>query len=92
MVLMWQVLDCLPKGQYPGSVLVKLAVGNLREFAATAKHWEEEALRLRKRTSYLLRVHVYQVRFPGRVGCPGLRWYYFRLAVSLLCYYLVLVT
>lgn len=57
-----QVLDCLPEGQYPGSLLIKLGLGTLRQFSESAAEWQAEALKLRKRTSYLLRVHVYQVR------------------------------
>ena len=56
-----QVLDCLPEGQYPGSLLIKLGLGTLRQFSESAAEWQAEALKLRKRTSYLLRVHVYQV-------------------------------
>ena len=42
---------------------MKLAMGTLREFSEASKAWHAEALSLRKRTSYLLRVHVYQVKF-----------------------------
>lgn len=55
------MLDCLPEGQYPGSLLIKLGLGTLRQFSESAADWQAEALELRKRTSYLLRVHVYQV-------------------------------
>eukprot|EP00752_Nemacystus_decipiens_P012046 g10680.t1 len=57
-----KVLDCLPEGQYPGSLLIKLGLGTLRQFSESAAEWQAEALRLRNRTSYLLRVHVYQGR------------------------------
>lgn len=57
-----QVLNSLNKGQCPGMLLIKLAVGKIAEFAATVQEWQEEALSLRHRTSYLLRVHIYQVR------------------------------
>lgn len=57
-----QVLNWLPEGQFPGSVLIKLALGSLEEFSETEAHWKAEALKLRERTSYMLRVHVYQVR------------------------------
>lgn len=63
-----QVLNCLPQGQYPGSLLIKLALGGIRDFAESETEWEREALRLRKRTSYLLRVHVYQVFGLGTGG------------------------
>lgn len=62
MMMPIQVLDCLPEGQYPGSLLIKLGLGSLRQFSESAAEWQAEALKLRKRTSYLLRVHVYQVR------------------------------
>lgn len=68
-----QVLDCLPKGQYPGSLLIKLALGNLRPFKNSFADWNTEALRLRHRTSYLLRVHVYQVGGGTGVGL-GFGW------------------
>ena len=67
----------MPEGQYPGSVLVKLGLGTLREFSEASKAWHAEALSLRKLTSYLLRVHVYQVgicRFGFGVGL-GLVWF-----------------
>lgn len=65
-----QVLDCLPEGQYPGSLLIKLGLGTLRQFSESAAEWQAEALKLRKRTSYLLRVHVYQVLVErNRGGC-----------------------
>ncbi|CAM9992524.1 unnamed protein product [Ectocarpus sp. 6 AP-2014] len=57
-----KVLDCLPPGQYPGSVLIKLGLGTLRQFSESAAEWQAEALKLRNRTSYLLRVHIYQGR------------------------------
>lgn len=57
-----QVLDCLPEGQYPGSLLIKLGLGTLRDFSESAAEWQAEALKLRNRTSYLLRVHIYQVK------------------------------
>lgn len=59
------MLDCLPQGQYPGSLLIKLGMGTLRQFSESAAEWQAEALQLRKRTSYLLRVHVYQVKTGG---------------------------
>ncbi|CAM9701229.1 unnamed protein product, partial [Scytosiphon promiscuus] len=57
-----KVLDCLPEGQYPGSLLIKLGLGTLRDFSESAAEWQAEALKLRMRTSYLLRVHIYQGR------------------------------
>ncbi|CAN0172504.1 unnamed protein product, partial [Hapterophycus canaliculatus] len=57
-----QLLDCLLEGQYPGSLLIKLGLGSLRDFSESAAEWQAEALKLRIRTSYLLRVHIYQGR------------------------------
>ena len=66
------MLNRLPAGQYPGSVLIKLAVGSLQEFSETAAQWQEEALKLRERTPYLLRVHIYQVGISEtKKKCPA---------------------
>ncbi|CAM9709920.1 unnamed protein product, partial [Sphacelaria rigidula] len=63
---MLQVLNLIEQGQYPGSVLIKLSLGSVEEFAATTAAWQAEALKLRSLSSYLLRVHIYQGRdFPA---------------------------
>ena len=66
-----QVLNMIEPGQYPGSVLIKLGLGSVEEFAATTAAWQAEALKLRNLTSYLLRVHIYQVRQLRSDGIDG---------------------
>lgn len=53
-------IDALVDGEFPGNVMVKLGFGEPHDALATVDEWNSCLQRIKIRTPYQLRVHVYQ--------------------------------
>lgn len=62
----------LVEHEFPGSILVRLGLGTIENYAENKSKWKEDIQGLLKRESYELRVHVYQVCLS--LGCPVIRF------------------
>jgi len=63
------VLDLLVDNEFPGSVLVRMGLGNLDSYNSNKAKWNDDIQGLLKRESYELRVHLFQVPRPYRCCC-----------------------
>jgi len=64
-----KALDLLEDGQFPGSVLLRLGAGKVDIADRTFQDWEKSLDSSRQKTSYQLRMHVYQVRGAACLCC-----------------------
>lgn len=55
-------IDALDKGEFPGNVLVKLGFGTPEVAELKRSEWENAIQRMRKRTPYQVRCHIYQAK------------------------------
>jgi hypothetical protein len=57
-----KAIDALDKGEFPGNVLIKLGFGPVEAAEATRVEWEHAIQRMKKRTPYEIRCHLYQAK------------------------------
>eukprot|EP00602_Paraphysomonas_sp_CaronLab_P003319 CAMPEP_0185019240 /NCGR_PEP_ID=MMETSP1103-20130426/1865_1 /TAXON_ID=36769 /ORGANISM="Paraphysomonas bandaiensis, Strain Caron Lab Isolate" /LENGTH=1852 /DNA_ID=CAMNT_0027549443 /DNA_START=18 /DNA_END=5573 /DNA_ORIENTATION=+ len=53
-------IDALDDGEFPGSVLIRLGFGPVEDAEATKLEWEQSVQRMRRRSPYQVRCHIYQ--------------------------------
>ena len=55
-------IDALDEGQFPGSVLVRLGFGVEEDAVQSKQEWDESIQRMKRRSPYQVRCHLYQGR------------------------------
>jgi hypothetical protein len=67
-----KVLDALMDGEFPGTVQVRLGFGLKEDADACEQEWQQSLQRMRRRSSYQVRVHLYQAKDLPAVDDNGL--------------------
>ncbi|CAE7652847.1 Dysf, partial [Symbiodinium microadriaticum] len=55
-------IDALDDGQFPGSVLIRLGFGTEEDATDSKQEWDESIQRMKRRSPYQVRCHLYQGR------------------------------
>lgn len=67
-----KVLDALMDGEFPGTVLVRLGFGLKEDAMETEQEWQQSLQRMKRRSSYQVRCHLYQAKDLPAVDDNGL--------------------
>lgn len=72
-------IDMLDDGQFPGSVLIRLGFGSVEDAQATKQEWDESIQRMKRRSPYQVRCHLYQAQDLPAADSNGLLDPYFKI-------------